>query len=107
VSKLKFPIKQLYQLITPVLRRWDKTPRDYDTIYYNSNYTKQAAQRLYGRNHGEVQYPTIHPHYLDIKQELSQNQNYYIFIGRLVRFAKELDLIIRLCNHAGDKLIVM
>ena len=107
VHKLKSPIKQLYQLITPVLRRWDKQPRYYNQVMCNSHYTAAAAQRLYGRDHCEVQYPIIDPKYLQAKIDIGQIWNYYVFIGRLVRFAKELDLIIRLFNYTEDKLIII
>gem|GEM_PF-3006462 len=39
LTKLKFPIRQLYQLITPMLRSRDQTPRHYDHIIANSHYT--------------------------------------------------------------------
>jgi hypothetical protein len=114
VRKLRFPIRQFYQLITPVLRRWDKTPRYYDRVICNSHYTAAGAQRLYGRDHCEVQYPVIDPRYLsgslqdDEKLPRSlQDDEYYVFIGRLVRFAKELDLIINVFNRTGDRLVII
>jgi hypothetical protein len=102
VRKLKFPIKQFYQLITPVLRRRDKTPREYDRVICNSHYTAAGAHRLYGRDHCEVQYPVLDSRYLGYTPgslQDDQGDNYYVFIGRLVRFAKELDLIIRVFNQ--------
>lgn len=107
VRKISFPIKQLYQLITPVLRRRDKTARVYDRVICNSHYTATNAQRLYGRDHCEVSYPSLDPQYLQSELLPLSSPNYYIFVGRLVRFAKELDLIIRLFNHTGDRLIIM
>jgi glycosyltransferase involved in cell wall biosynthesis len=107
VRKLKFPIKQLYQLITPVLRRWDRTPRQYDHVICNSHYTAAGAQRLYGREHGEVQYPVIDSQYLAGSLQDDKGDGYYVFIGRLVRFAKELDLIIHVFNQTGDKLVII
>ncbi len=113
VRKLSFPIKQFYQLITPILRRWDKIPRHYDRVICNSHYTAAGAQRLYGRDHCEVQYPIIDSQYLSgsLQDEKLprplQGDDYYVFIGRLVRFAKELDLIIRVFNYTGDKLIII
>jgi glycosyltransferase involved in cell wall biosynthesis len=111
VRKLSFPIKQFYQLITPVLRRWDKTPRYYDRVICNSHYTAAGAHRLYGRDHCEVQYPVIDPQYLQaalLHGSLQDDKSdYYVFIGRLVRFAKELDLIIRMFNQTWDKLMII
>ena len=56
-------------------------------------------------------YPPIDPQYLQVslssRSLQSDRSDYYIFVGRLVRFAKELDLIIRLFNHTGDRLIIM
>lgn len=105
VRKLQFPIKQCYQLITPVLRHWDKTVRNYDRVICNSHYTAAGAHRLYGREYCEVQYPIIDPQYL--QATLTVESDYYVFIGRLVRFAKELDLIIRVFNQTGDKLVII
>jgi glycosyltransferase involved in cell wall biosynthesis len=103
VRKLSFPIKQFYQLIAPVLRRWDKTPRYYDRVICNSHYTAAGAHRLYGRDHCEVQYPVIDPQYLQVAllhgSLQDDKSDYYVFIGRLVRFAKELDLIIRMFDQ--------
>jgi hypothetical protein len=98
VRKLSFPIRQLYQMITPILRRWDRTVRDYDHVICNSHYTAAGAERLYGRKHCEVQYPIIDPRYLSGSLH-DDKSDYYVFIGRLVRFAKELDLIIRVFNQ--------
>lgn len=48
VSKLSFPIKQLYQFATTYLRPWDKKHRQYDVVLCNSNYTAKLAKQLYG-----------------------------------------------------------
>jgi hypothetical protein len=47
VSKLSFPIKQLYQFATTYLRPRDKKERHYDVVLCNSNYTAKLAKQLY------------------------------------------------------------
>ncbi|MEI7477831.1 MAG: hypothetical protein WCJ81_04975 [bacterium] len=46
-QKLKFPIKQFYQIAAKFLRPRDKLHRQYDTIYFNSKYTAKLAKHLY------------------------------------------------------------
>ncbi len=58
IAKLRFPIKQLYQLATLYLRPWDKKKRYYDTVCFNSEYTQSLAHKLY-KMEGEVKYPPI------------------------------------------------
>lgn len=105
LAKLKFPIKQFYQLITPFLRHWDSKPRHFDQILTNSHYTAETVRLRYHQE-SVVQYPHIDDRYLtlDISDDI---QDYYVFVGRVIIFLKELDLIIRLCNASGDRLIII
>lgn len=47
IQKLRFPIKQLYQLATYYLRPRDRKNRHYDQIFFNSEYTQTIAEKLY------------------------------------------------------------
>lgn len=47
IKKLHFPIKQLYQFAAQFLRPRDKKKRNYDTVYFNSEYTQDIAGKLY------------------------------------------------------------
>lgn len=105
VQKLSFPIKQFYQLATQFLRPRDKRKRTYDKVYFNSEYTQEIAQKLYDLS-WEIQYPPLdeafktHMHTDDIQQ-------YFVFVGRVVKYVREIDKIIRLFNRLQLPLIVV
>lgn len=96
INKLNFPIKQLYQLATKYLRPRDLQTRKYDVIFANSNYTSEICQKIYWFQNIKILYPKIT---LTTNQEnITSNSPYYIYIGRLVRFSKDLDTIIYMFN---------
>lgn len=105
IAKLHLPIKQLYQLAALYLRPWDRKKRHYDTIYFNSEYTQKLAYTLYGVS-GKIMYPPIDHAFRDlpINHELS---NYYVFMGRVVRYVREIDKVIRLFNTLQLPLIIV
>ena len=47
LKKLRFPIKQLYQLASKYLRPRDLLERHYDLVLCNSRYTARLAKQLY------------------------------------------------------------
>ncbi len=104
ISKLKAPISRFYRLVTPLLRRRDCLPRHYDIVYSNSHYTAWTVSDLYKLS-STVRYPRISNIYEDYIIE--QAQDYYIFVGRMVIFLKELDRIVRLFNHNGKRLVMV
>ena len=89
----------------PRLQKRDKHKRSYTTVIANSKYTATQAKRIYGL--------TAHVEYPDIPEEIMSHiitnttQNYFIYVGRLVRFVKELDIIIAACNKTQTPLIII
>jgi hypothetical protein len=59
-------------------------------------YTAELAQKLYAMK-AIVKYPHIEDAYLHT-EVVEQPLPYYIFVGRLVTFVKECDVIIHLFN---------
>ncbi len=115
VMKLKWIIKYIYIFIVKFLRPWDLKHRKYNEIFANSQYTKNICQSIYNFENIKVLYPTIH-----LAKHQSQNQisfdslnipfgscEYYVYIGRLVRFSKDLDTIINLFNQNWHKLLII
>lgn len=77
-------------------------------ILTNSEYTKQEAEKLYGRKNIHVQYPEIKPAFIYSPVTPPHLiQNYFVYIGRLVSFVKEVEKIIHLCNTTGDSLVLI
>lgn len=104
LHKLRFPIKQLYMLAAQYLRPRDKQKRTYEKVFFNSEYTQKLAHTLYSL-HGEVMYPPIHEAFKNT--ETSEPENYFIFIGRVVKYVREIDKIIHLFNATGDPLLIV
>ncbi len=112
VAKFSRWQKKIFGVLVPYLRRWDSKPRHYDTVITNSRYTASLAHQYYQLDHITVQYPTLDPAFdAHNNTKTSQNRhatkNYFVYIGRLTSFVREVDKIIQLCNHAQVPLIVM
>lgn len=107
IAKLRFPIKQLYQLATLYLRPRDKKKRHYDNVYFNSEYTQALAHRLYDME-GQVKYPPINSEFkIHNPSPMTYDLgNYYVFMGRVVRYVREVDKIIHLFNKLQLPLII-
>lgn len=105
VSKLSFPIKQLYQFATTYLRPWDKKHRQYDVVLCNSNYTAKLAKQLYGLE-GQVSYPQLHRAFFD-EPIAGVSKEYLVFVGRVQKYVREIDRVIQACNTTRTPLIVI
>lgn len=105
IKKLQFPIKQLYQRAASYLRPRDKKERFYDIVLCNSTYTAKLAKQLYNID-GHIRYPSIHQAFID-EPAVDIPKNYFVFVGRVQRFVREIDKIIELCNRFALPLIIM
>ena len=105
-SKLHFPKNQLYRFAKWCLYDRDLLPRHYDHIRYNSIYTQTLCQSLYGWKKWDIRHPFIasFPTLIPSDSPLSP---YVIFLGRLVRFSKQLELIIWLCESMKQYLVIV
>ena len=96
---------KIFKAITPRLRNWDKKFIKYDEVFVNSKYTANLAKEIYKLN-SKIKYPKIDDSFSNITINTNPN-NYYLYVGRLVRFVKELDKIIDLFNEIQEPLIIM
>lgn len=95
----------IFKPLSKLLRKRDKKLRHYDQVYCNSEYTAQCAQTYYQLS-WQVQYPKLHQVFTDI-QASHKVHDYYLYVGRLVKFIRETDLIIKLFNTLELPLLVM
>lgn len=107
-NKLTWFKKILFKFCSWYLRSRDSLPRSYQTISTNSTYTKSVAVKLYGLDPEtiSVQYPKLPPE-IYTYQPVVTPREYFIFIGRLVTFVRELDRIIDLANELEIPLLIM
>lgn len=91
--------------IVPYLQKRDKKYTTFDKVYANSKYTAQTAKDIYNIN-STVVYPQIDETFYN-QQISTLPQAYYVYIGRLVRFVKELDRIILANNTLWFPLIII
>lgn len=105
VNKFRWTKKILYKLTSRYLKKWDKKLRSFDEILCNSKYTKQLANKIYWYN-WTIKYPEINKKYLETNPT-NDAHDYYIYVGRLVKFVKELDKIIELFNSIDEKLLII
>jgi glycosyltransferase involved in cell wall biosynthesis len=92
------------QLIT-YLRRWDLKYTQYDKIYVNSVFTQDLAKTTYGIV-WVVKYPKLQKKFFDESVVLQPN-NYVVCVGRIVKFVREVDLIIKAFNTIGYPLVII
>ncbi len=108
VGYMKGRKKLLYKKITPKLRRWDSKLRHYDTIYANSENTKQQIQDIYfpdQKTNIEVIHPPIEKRFFH-ERIVMVPDDYFFYINRLTKMFKHLDKIINLCNIYKIPLII-
>lgn len=105
---------KIYQYTSKKLRRWDMNYIKFDKYYFNSNYTKETFQNTYGNKvkNGKIINPLIKiPSYKEtsIKNFFPEleKKKYYIYIWRLVKFVKHVDIIIKAFNQTWDKLVIV
>lgn len=97
--------KTLYKITSCILRKQDKKHTKFNKIYFNSKYTKSLAAKIYWIQ-WKVKYPKIDEKFINT---LPANtiDNYYIFLGRTVRFVKELDKIVDLFSQLNENLLIV
>ena len=104
-NKLSFPIKQFYRLATQYLRPWDRATRHYDRVEANSHYTAALAKKLYSID-AQVRYPQLNSAFF-AQTPVGAPKNYFVFVGRVQRYVREIDKIIALFNATGEHLLII
>ncbi len=105
-KKLTWIKKILFMLCSPLLRKRDLIERSYTSIYANSFYTAWYAQKLYSYKNIIVQYPSLDQRFIDTPP-LKKPFSYYLFVWRVVKYVRELDRIIDVCNDLAVPLLIM
>lgn len=96
---------RIFRQIMTHLQQRDLQYTKYNKVYTNSNYTKTIAKEIYNIE-GEVKYPKINQNYFNEKIVIKP-KDYFVYIGRIVKFVKEVDLIIKVFNKIWYSLIII
>ena len=97
LAKLKFPIKQIYQFAASYLKPRDLQAREYTNMSTNSKYTSSLVKKIYGIAESTIEYPKLDNNFFTPAIQ-SQRSDYFVFVGRLVTFSKQVDIIIKAFN---------
>lgn len=103
--KLKWFKWWIFRNLVSFLQKRDLKYKNYDKVFSNSKYTAGLAKNLYWFE-SEIKYPKVSESFFKTQPNLI-NQGYYVFVGRLVKFVKECDLIIEAFNKIGKPLIMI
>lgn len=106
LKKLKFPIKQFYAFAHRFLSPRDLATRHYQHISANSGYTAWLIQHIYGLPIHDIHYPKLDPLFSQFPVSAIRS-DYFVFIGRLVTFSKQVDIIIQAFNESKYKLVII
>ena len=103
----KFSSRQriIFDRIVPYLRTRDSKHRQYNKVMTNSKYTAGLANKYYGIQHTTVLYPLLHEKFTTT-QPASMSRNYFLYLGRLTTFVREVDVIITLFNELQLPLLI-
>lgn len=96
---------RIFRKITPRLQKRDLQYTKYDKVYSNSTYTKNLAKKIYNIE-SEVKYPKINQTFLN-ENIIKEPQEYIVCVWRIVKFVREIDLIVKAFNKLNYPLIII
>jgi len=105
LQKIRGAKGAIFKRVTRYLRKWDKRSRHYDEVFANSKYTAVCAKKYYHLE-ATVWYPEM-PEVYRITDVIVQPRDYFVYVGRLVRFIREVDRIIELANLSKVPLLIL
>jgi hypothetical protein len=105
IWKFKWWKKRLFTSIIPRLQKRDKKFTKFDEVIFNSNYTAWLAEEIYWMK-WKVKYPKIKDCFY-FSTPTNEVQNYFVCVGRVVNFVREVWLIIKTCNETKTNLLVI
>lgn len=105
VAKFKWRRKKLFSFLIPRLQKWDKQFTKFDEIIFNSEYTAKLAKNIYGIE-WKIRYPKIKDCFY-FSTPSKDVQNYFVCVGRVVNFVREVWLIIKACNETKTNLLII
>lgn len=95
----------LFKFSAWYLRKRDRTTAPYTQVYANSYYSKKCVKQYYWLD-ATVWYPSLPKQFIETPA-LPKPFTYYLFVWRVVKFVRELDKIITMCNTLHLPLLVM
>lgn len=104
-QKLKWRKWRIFKKITPKLQRRDLKYTKYNKIYTNSKYTQKLAKEIYNIE-SNVKYPKLNQIYFNEKI-IEIPKEYIVCTWRIVKFVREIDLIIKTFNKINYPLIII
>lgn len=105
IWKFKWWKKKLFTSIIPRLQKRDKSFTKFDEVIFNSNYTAWLAKEIYCME-WKVKYPKIKDCFY-LSTPTNEVQNYFVCVGRVVNFVREVWLIIKTCNETKTNLLII
>ena len=110
LDKFSWIKKIIFKVSSKYLKTRDKKYTNFNKIYFNSNYTKQLTKQIYNIENWEIIFPKVEiPNYkkINIIQKYNLKKDYFLFIGRTVKFVKHLDKIIKTFNKIWKELVIV
>lgn len=104
-QKIRWRKWLLFRFIVPRLRKRDKKFTKFDECIANSKYTAGLAKEIYDMD-CKIKYPKMDEKYF-LANFSSAVMPYFVYVGRLVNFVKECEVIIRLFNETWSPLIMI
>lgn len=105
IWKFKWRRKKLFTSIIPRLQKRDKQYTQFDEVIFNSNYTAWLAKQIYWMK-WKIRYPKIKDCFY-LSTPTKEVQNYFVCVGRVVNFVREVWLIIKACNETKTNLLII
>ena len=105
IWKFKWWKKKLFTSIIPRLQKWDKQFSKFNEVLFNSNYTAWLAKEIYWIE-WKVKYPKIKDCFY-LSTPSNEIQDYFVCVGRVVNFSREVWLIIKACNETKTNLLII
>jgi len=96
----------IFKRVAGSIKKRDLRKRNFQKIYCNSHDTARQAAVLYDMQDSMVVYPAVSDIFFSSKV-VKESHDYFVYVGRLARFVKEVDRIIELFNQTGERLIVI
>lgn len=96
---------RIFRQIISYLQKRDLKYTQYNKVYVNSKYTQKLAKEIYNIE-SEVKYPKVNQIYFDEKI-VDKPKDYVVCIWRVVKFVREIDIIIKAFNKINYPLIII
>lgn len=105
MKALTLPAQRILNIRKPWLSRWDTRPRTYTKVRVNSAHTQKQAYKQYN-----IQSTIAYP-YIDYQSAKylsdSKQKEYFIYVGRLVKNLRHVDILIQFANRKQIPLIIV